>query len=464
MPTEKVLVTREKLDFLANAIGDKSGESIPMTIDEMISAVNGISGGEQVEVKQVTFIDYDGTVLYSYTLEEANALTALPDNPSHQGLTAQGWNWTLAQIKAQLTAVPEGDVVVGQMYTTASGDTEIDVRVSEAKDPSMALYVNGTITINWGDGTSLDTVTGNNYTSFKSASHTYAASGDYTIKIHATTGSFVFGGTAANSVYKFSIFYKNSSYANLNYVYADIVRAIRCGPGLAFFSHHGFSQCRNMEYITIPNTVTSIEAYALNFCQSLKGIVIPNSVTQVGKYALYALYSVNFLSLPPTITTVDERGLSSANALKALTIPNGITSTGQYAFAYLYNVEKVAIPPSLTTPGESLFYGCSNLTEVVMKNTLTTISYNTFYDCRCVQKFVVPASVTTIGNSVFTNTTGVKEYHFLSTVPPSLGTGNIATTSGNIQPDCKVYVPTASLSDYQSATNWSNLSSRMVGE
>ena len=243
MPTDKVLVTRDNLDLLANAIADKSGESVPMTINQMISAVEGISGGEQVEIKQVIFIDYDGTVLYSYTLEEANALTALPENPSHPGLTAQGWNWTLAQIKAQLTAVPEGDIVVGQMYTTASGDTEIDVRISEAKDPTMALYVNGTITINWGDGTSLDTVTGNNYTTFKSKSHTYATSGDYTIKIHATSGSFVCGGTAANSVYKFSIFYKNSSYANLNYVYAGIVRAIRCGSSLAFFSHHGFSYC-----------------------------------------------------------------------------------------------------------------------------------------------------------------------------------------------------------------------------
>ena len=103
MPTDKVLVTRDNLDLLANAIADKSGESVPMTINQMISAVEGISGGEQVEIKQVIFIDYDGTVLYSYTLEEANALTALPENPSHPGLTAQGWNWTLAQIKAQLT-------------------------------------------------------------------------------------------------------------------------------------------------------------------------------------------------------------------------------------------------------------------------------------------------------------------------------------------------------------------------
>ena len=39
MPTEKVLVTRTKLDNLANTIASKASVSIPMTIDEMTSTV-----------------------------------------------------------------------------------------------------------------------------------------------------------------------------------------------------------------------------------------------------------------------------------------------------------------------------------------------------------------------------------------------------------------------------------------
>ena len=34
----------------------------------------------------VTFIDYDGSVLYSYSLSEAQVLTELPALPSHDGL------------------------------------------------------------------------------------------------------------------------------------------------------------------------------------------------------------------------------------------------------------------------------------------------------------------------------------------------------------------------------------------
>ena len=60
-----------------------------------------VSGGgtTEPEEKDVDFIDYDGTLLYSYTADEFLAMDALPPNPSHDGLVAQGWNWTLAEIK-----------------------------------------------------------------------------------------------------------------------------------------------------------------------------------------------------------------------------------------------------------------------------------------------------------------------------------------------------------------------------
>ena len=39
-----------------------------------------------VSLKDVNFYDYDGTLVASYTLSEAQALTALPNGPTHEGL------------------------------------------------------------------------------------------------------------------------------------------------------------------------------------------------------------------------------------------------------------------------------------------------------------------------------------------------------------------------------------------
>mgnify|MGYP007012509842 CR=1 FL=1 len=48
--TEQVIVTKSKLDALATSIANKSGESLPMTIAEMKTAVDGITTGGVVVI------------------------------------------------------------------------------------------------------------------------------------------------------------------------------------------------------------------------------------------------------------------------------------------------------------------------------------------------------------------------------------------------------------------------------
>ena len=94
---------------IANAYtqANAKGATLPQVQNSanLASTIQSISGGGgtpvSVEEKDVNFYDYDGTRLYSYTLAEVQALTELPELPSHDGLICQGWNWTLADIKAE---------------------------------------------------------------------------------------------------------------------------------------------------------------------------------------------------------------------------------------------------------------------------------------------------------------------------------------------------------------------------
>lgn len=58
----KVSVTKEKLDALANAVSMKSGESIPLTIDEMATAVEGIQTGGTLQSKTATPTESSQTI------------------------------------------------------------------------------------------------------------------------------------------------------------------------------------------------------------------------------------------------------------------------------------------------------------------------------------------------------------------------------------------------------------------
>lgn len=410
-----VLLTNLSAGNIKKDVVVKVGDS---TDDDCVTSVTGTyegGGGGGVTPapqKQINFIDYDGTILYSYTKAEIEAMTSqsdLPANPSHDGLTAQGWNWTLAQIKTQLTAMPNVTVWVGQMYVTSSGKTEIDVSMPDGRlSPILTIAVNGTVSVDWGDNTTPDTVTGTSLTTRQAVPHTYASAGEYTISISVSSGSFTFYCSSS-----YLILRKNTSSVE-NRVYANCIQKIRIGNGITSFGNYSFSRCCSLSSITIPSAVTSIAASAFYECFSLPAVTIPNNVTSIEGSTFYNCY-----------------------ALSSVTIPNNVTSIGA-----------------------SAFYGCYSLPAVTIPSGVTSIDSSAFNNCYSLSNITIPSGVTSIGSSAFGSCYGVKEYHVLPTTVPTGG----ADMFKNIVSDCVIYVPSAKLSDYQGASNWATYASYMQGE
>ena len=388
------------------------------------------SGGGTVSVpkSKVNFIDYDGTILYAYTAQEANALTALPANPSHSGLVAQGWNWTLAQIKAQLTAAPNGDVWVGQLYITQSGKTEIDVEFTNdvRLSPTMSIAIDGSVEIDWGDGTTPTTQTGTSITTRLSVQHTYANKGIYTIKINSTSGNFTFHGSSS-----YTLFYKNTTAAE-NRVYTNTIKRIRIGQGMTRFGNNAFQYCGSLESITIPNTIVRVNSNAFTYCYSLLSLTIPNGITTWSSSNMCnGCYSLTTISIPADFPIGSASIFSGCYRLKWITIPSGSTGIGANTLG-----------------------NCITLKEVIIPNTVTTISSTAFSSCYALGSLTISSSVTEIGASAFSYCSGMKEYHFLPTTPPTLDT----IAFNNIPSDCVIYVPYSAdhsvLNAYKTGTNW----------
>lgn len=122
-------------------------ESLSVTANGTYTAPTGkayspvdvsVSGSAGVEEKDVNFYDYDGTCVAAYSAADFASLDALPSNPSHDGLTAQGWNWTLADAKSYVASY--GFLDIGQNYVTSDGKTRIYVQLQEGNcPPSLRL-------------------------------------------------------------------------------------------------------------------------------------------------------------------------------------------------------------------------------------------------------------------------------------------------------------------------------------
>ena len=233
------------------------------TVAGLADAIGTIpTGGPATGVPgDITFYDYDGTIVTSWTLEELATKTALPDYPSHEGLICQGWNWSLADLKTT-----NRKMNVGAMYITDDGKTRIYIRLEEGRtSPMLGVCPNGTVTVDWGDGTTPDTLTGTSTTTVKwTPNHAYAAPGEYVIKL-TVDGTMEFYGNDSPSMGSAILRYSSSNDSR-NYIYRNSVKKIDIGNGVTSIGNRTFSSCYSLASITIPNGVTSIGTYALNNC------------------------------------------------------------------------------------------------------------------------------------------------------------------------------------------------------
>ena len=375
-------------------------------IEIQTGAGSGGGGGASPSAKQndVTFIDYDGSILYSYSLEEAQALTDLPTLPSHDGLICQGWNWTLEAIKAL-----NRPVTVGAMYITDDGATRLHIKIATVGRMTVPLYIGQTVangvSIDWGDGSVAETLEG---TGKVNTAHTYVEPGDYIISLMPDDGCTLSLGSnsAANCI---------------------------MGPTAT----NGIVYCNMLQDAFIGKNVTSIDNGAFSNCSSLASITLPAGVTSIGNSAFGNCYS-----------------------LASIVIPDGFNSIDNYVFQNCYSLASIAIPDSVTSIGDYAFRNCYSLASITIPDGVTSINNNVFQACPSLASITIQAGVTSIGSNAFNNCYGMRYYDFSAcTAIPALSNTNAFS---NIPSDCQMLIPSELYSNWKIATNWATYKSYMV--
>ncbi len=345
------------------------------------------------------FYDYDGTVVASYTKEEFAALSALPANPSHTGLTSQGWNWSLADAKEYVAEY--GKLNVGQMYVTDDGKTRIYITLTEGRtSPILQLYLNANseLDIDWGDGSTHSTFTTTS-AGYVNERHNYTTPGDYVIAITVTTGSFVL--QSSSSSVSNILWNGNSSTSSPDRAYNNSIQKIEIGTGITSIGTYAFNNCYSLSSITIPDGVTTIGNNAFQNCYSLSSITIPDTVTSIGATAFYGCSALSSVTIPDGVTSIGNNAFAYCYSLSSITIPDGVTTIGNNAFQQCYSLTSITIPDSVTTIGSNAFYGCSSLSSITIGNSVTSISNQAFYGCSALSSVTIPDGVTSIGNNAF---------------------------------------------------------------
>lgn len=459
------LTNNQSLKAVADAIRTKGGTEAPLVYPAgFVSAIQDIptGGGGSAEKSDVNLYDYDGTIFASYSAADFASLTELPENPTHEGLTAQGWNWSLANAKAYVAKY--GKLNIGQMYITDDGKTRVYIHLEEGRtSPMLGVCPNGTVDVDWGDGTTHDTLAGDSTSTVQwTPTHNYAAPGDYVIKL-TVTGEMGFKGYQTSydeNVDEGSYLLRYASSQDMrNYVYRNAIKKIEIGSFVTIIGSKSFSHCTSLFSITIPNGVTSIDVFAFQYCSSLYSVIIPKSISSIRGFRECTALSI--VSISENVTSIANQTFLNCSSLSFMNIPDGPVNIENETFSGCKALAGITIPDSIKTFANNAFNSCWSLSSVTIPNGVQVFVNRAFYDCRSLSKITIPESVATIVAEAFSNCYGMKEYHLLRTTPPVLVNTNVFT---NISDDCIIYVPAASLEAYKTANNWSTYASKMQGE
>lgn len=439
------LVTDTELTSIANAIREKTGSNDNISFSNgFVNAIKSIPAGIAPS-NDVNFYDYDGTILYSYSASEFAQLSAMPPVPFHAGLTAQGWNWTLAQ--AQTFVAQYGAIDIGAMYETDDGKSRFYIHIANDLLLPTTIYWNQDITngviVDWGDGSSSTTVSG---TGNVSAAHVYASPGYYVITMDRVNnqGTYFFGTNAENTCsFMGPVGMANSpELCKLEKAEIGSLNSTSLGMG-------AFEDCFHLETITIPNGyITTLQHSTFRGTQCLKYITIPTNLNDIRDSVFQ--------------TNIDWEGYSCA--LQSISLPP-VCYIGFTSFYNCPNIKRIIFPypyPDYETLNGWNVCACHSLTQIIFPEGYEYLGEQFFHFDLALTQITLPSTIITIADNSISSCTNLKELHLKSTTPPTLQ-GTLA-----IPQTCTIYVPQSTghtiLDAYKAATNWSALASQMQEE
>lgn len=209
---------------------------------------------------------------------------------------------------------------------------------------------------------------------------------------------------------------------------------------------------------------------------SISGAYTNNDVTSLKAYALFGCTNLTYVTMH-SLTTIGNNAFQNDNRLTGIDMPL-LRTVGNYVFNNCTALNDISLP-SIQTVGNNMFEGCTSLTNIKLPQA-TRLNNSCFRRCKF-STVVFPLVTIADQNCLSANILTSADFTAITQMNGQWGladNANLATliirnadavpTLGNIswfnntpfasgKAGGTLYVPSALISSYQSATNWSTI-------
>jgi len=174
-----------------------------------------------------------------------------------------------------------------------------------------------------------------------------------------------------------------------------------------------FLSCENLESITIPAGVQSIDNYAFAYDRNLVNVEISmdSQLSGIYKSAFYGCEKLASIHIPDAVQEIGEKAFYGCEALSNVSISQNsqLKIVSDYAFEFS-GITSLVMPPQLIEIGVKAFYD-SDLQSVVLNNAIEGIDDYAFADCGLADTTSVyfPDSLRYIGKEIIRGASSIEE-------------------------------------------------------
>ena len=503
-----VVIDRDKLDVLANAIGLKASASIPMTLSQMVSAVDGIQVGSSEPAITIVPYSVSGAGTFSASSGYAYSPVTVP-SASISAWTYAEYSTISGSRKFRYRGATGCDIYEGEIpgwishgtlisspwhtHSAISKNTQVTPSTTSVTIGGSDYMMEGAVTIkaipmaNWGGqsvSASINTVDGawiGTYT-YPSFSAGYVSEVDPIYWDLDLESSTVTPSTTSQVVTP------TDAYA---YLYSVTVNAIPSAyiipSGTSNITSNGTYNIASYESVSVSVSGGGGDSrFAKLLDRTISGTIEDSTVSVIGYNAFYkctnlssAIFSnATYISdsafcLCSQLLTIDAPSVTNIGTnvfygthLSSASFPLA-TSVGAntfYSCSYLstVNIEKASAIAS------SLFVSCTRLVSVTATSAQSVYAY-AFSGCYSLAELSLP-NVRNIQTQAFRSCTRLVSLYLMGSSIPVLNNsstcfnstpigGYTASTGGVVG---SIFVPSSLYSSYIVTANWSKYASRIV--
>ncbi len=111
-------------------------------------------------------------------------------------------------------------------------------------------------------------------------------------------------------------------------------------------------------------TVIGVQQAAFIECKKLNKIVLPNSISYILPFAFYNCEQLKDINLPEGIKYINHDTFKFCKALQSVILPSTLVSINEYAFSCCYNLKSITIPKGVTGIDKDAFSNCKSLQNI----------------------------------------------------------------------------------------------------